>query len=557
MKQRVYSAQLGNIDLTDKEYLASGGEGDIFLRKGVIFKIYKDAAKKGSSALQDKIQLLANLPKHPAIVAPLEPLFSNTHEFVGFTMPEVSAEPLMRQIATPWQESQGLTRKVLLDLAGNMRDTVDFVHANRALIVDGNELNWLVRKETPYLIDVDSWQIGSHPATAIQPSIIDYQEGKPSVNADWFAWAIVTFQLFAGIHPYKGTHPDFKRNDLAGRMKANASVFDAKVRLPPTVRDWSDLPSNLLQWYEATFAGNRSLPPSQWGAGAKRSSYKQQTLGNAKVQKTKLYTLASACVRIQSGFALSEDDAFDIYAKKPLRIKWPAPLAQCAIFRAGAETYVATLQKGHLEIYTTTGVLAIKFPCVAERLMVWNDRLFLAEGMSPLGFKEVDTSRLPSFVQVKATYSLVGRTVTEYTGMGVAQMLGTPVFLIPQTEGLLSIPAPTFKDKFLVDAIYLDPQQFIVLWSNKAGNLVQQRVTLRYGALEFGEEQTVDTASMSWCRLSSGLVLNATEEGDLRVYAKDKEVTVPKVFQEVPQLVAAPYGVAYLAGQEIYRLQMG
>ena len=46
---------------------------------------------------------------------------------------------------------------------------------------------------------------------------------------DWYSYAIVTFQMYIGIHPFKGIHPDYKPKDLELRMKDGASVFDKKV----------------------------------------------------------------------------------------------------------------------------------------------------------------------------------------------------------------------------------------------------------------------------------------------------------------------------------------
>jgi nucleotide-binding universal stress UspA family protein len=55
----------------------------------------------------------------------------------------------------------------------------------------------------------------------------------------------------------------YKPGDLVQRMKDNASVFGAGVRLPHSVRDFACIPGPLLDWFQATFQqATRTAPPS-------------------------------------------------------------------------------------------------------------------------------------------------------------------------------------------------------------------------------------------------------------------------------------------------------
>lgn len=85
--------------------------------------------------------------------------------------------------------------------------------------------------------------------------------------SDWFSWGVVTFQVFIGIHPYKGTLDGFATNNLEARMKAKASVFSKGVRLNRAVRNLSCIPDALLNWYEEVFqTEKRSAPPLSFDA---------------------------------------------------------------------------------------------------------------------------------------------------------------------------------------------------------------------------------------------------------------------------------------------------
>ena len=121
----------------------------------------------------------------------------------------------------------------------------------------------------PRIIDVDGWVLGSLPATvAVMPSIRDWQTKPLSQKSDWFAWAVVTFQVYTGIHPYKGTLAGYTRAETERRMKDSASVFSPGVRLNAAVRDFTCVPGPLLNWYEATFQKNeRTAPPSPFDTG--------------------------------------------------------------------------------------------------------------------------------------------------------------------------------------------------------------------------------------------------------------------------------------------------
>ncbi|HKF58733.1 MAG TPA: hypothetical protein VKJ45_25060, partial [Blastocatellia bacterium] len=83
----------------------------------------------------------------------------------------------------------------------------------------------------------------------------------------WFAFAIVSFQIFTGLHPYKGTYHPFigsvdKSSMLDERMKANISVLHPGVTMPSTCLPLNVIPPAYLDWYRATFeSGVRQSPP--------------------------------------------------------------------------------------------------------------------------------------------------------------------------------------------------------------------------------------------------------------------------------------------------------
>lgn len=257
----------GSLTLRPGDYLAGGGEGSIYRINDTVVKLYHDSDKMLKENMVDKIKLLSKL-KHNYVMSPQGVVTDSRGQAVGFYLPYADGEPLARVFTTAFRQRQKFGDKEAVILVDRMRETVRFAHDYKAIMVDPNELNWLAyllgkQGPEPRILDVDSWAIGRWPAKAIMPSIRDWHSKSFNELTDWFSWGIVTFQVFTGIHPYKGTLDGFKNNDLEARMKANASVFLPDVRLNRAVRDFSCIPSPLLEWYKDTFQkGQRIMPPS-------------------------------------------------------------------------------------------------------------------------------------------------------------------------------------------------------------------------------------------------------------------------------------------------------
>lgn len=243
----------------------SGGEGAIYKPSSdIIIKLYHDRAKMKSDGMPQKLTMLSKI-NSPFIVNPKGLVYENQAP-IGYYMKFEEGESLAKVITSAYRQRENFTDADTLELVNNMRTAVQTAHDSQAILVDANELNWLVKKEKktvqPKLLDVDSWKIGQWDASVIMASIRDWHTKGFNEGSDWFSWAIVTFQLFAGIHPYKGGLDGFKMNDIESRMKAKKSVFTPNVRLNSAVRDFNAIPGPLLDWYEAVFQNeDRSIPP--------------------------------------------------------------------------------------------------------------------------------------------------------------------------------------------------------------------------------------------------------------------------------------------------------
>ena len=247
--------------LNQNNFVSKGGEGSVFRKGKVSYKIYEDPNKMIPEAKIKELHLI----KKSNVIKPQDIILDKRNTIVGFTMDWVNGIPLCKLFTNDFRKRNGVTEDTTMQLVENIKLTINEIHKANCLIVDGNEFNYLTDNKkytTPFFIDVNSYQTPSFPATAIMPSIRDWNSRTFSELTDWFSFAIIACQLFIGIHPFKGKHPKYKKRDLETRMRNNISIFHKKVRVPPPTRNFNLIPTKYMEWFIELFNnGNRIEPP--------------------------------------------------------------------------------------------------------------------------------------------------------------------------------------------------------------------------------------------------------------------------------------------------------
>lgn len=270
--------KLGNptpIELGPRQFLAEGGQGKVFVRGQTAFKIYHDSAQLPPL---DKLHVLAGLTD-PRILRPKDVLVDDLGRPIGYTTRFVpDAWPLGRLFPRAFKQREGVSPAQVQHIVLRLREGIEAAHAQGCLLVDINELNFLIPKDFSevFFIDVDAWQTPRHPALALLDAVRDWSATAWSEGSDWFSFGIVTFQLFTGVHPFKGRYggteagfrerlpsdpPDDAFAVTRRRMQAGISVFHPEVLVPPATEDFSTLPPAWLAWYRAVFASRHRGPP--------------------------------------------------------------------------------------------------------------------------------------------------------------------------------------------------------------------------------------------------------------------------------------------------------
>jgi hypothetical protein len=264
MKRDIHVPGLGNIKLTDKNYVGEGGEAVVYRSGKHAIKIYHDVAR------MLPLKKIEELKKITAdnVLAPQDVVYDTKAKYAcGYVMEFVDdTTPLCRLFTKAFKKKNNISHQDIVELVNNIQTTIMEVHNSECLIVDLNEMNILVDDNfiDPIFIDVDSYGTKSFPASAIMESIRDRQVKNNQFTrmSDWFSFAVIAFQLYIGIHPYKGKHPNYKPSEWPKRMEDGVSVFDSNASIPAMCNDFSVIPKAHLEWMKEIFLhGARSAPP--------------------------------------------------------------------------------------------------------------------------------------------------------------------------------------------------------------------------------------------------------------------------------------------------------
>jgi hypothetical protein len=454
----------GPVTLRPNDHVAMGGEGSIYRVSDLVVKMYLDPVKMRQRGTPDKVRKLAALLKHPYIMTPIGLAVTAAGDPVGHYLPYVEdppvGHPLSRVFTNDFYQSEGFTDKLASKLVDRMRETVVYAHGCNALLIDPNELNWFalaVRKDPePRIIDVDSWVVGPMPPTvAVMPSIRDWHAKKFGRESDWFSWAVVTFQVYTGIHPYKGTLDGYARTDMEQRMKDNASVFSSGVRLNRAVRDFSCIPAPLLDWYEATFQkGERAQPPSPFDTGV-TTPRAAQVLRAVVTGKTGILVfeklLGYPGDRIVRTFycgvaLLASGRLIDIATKRQIAV---VSSTTCEVVKAGRGWLIGNFENRQAFrsdsgqatfVYVSEASLrseVLQLRMQAHRLIGYENRMF-AVGDS--GLTEIKSNLFGERLISSAgqTWGIIANSTKWFSGVGVLDIMGAKFVIAPFGENAVA-----------------------------------------------------------------------------------------------------------------------
>lgn len=216
---------LYNID--DNKEIARGGEGRIMdISSDKVAKIYLPNIKPLSEI---KFNELSEL-KVNIFIKPEELLFDEHKRVIGFTMVKIPSNffPLLSIFNKPFCVREGITPKIKNIIIERIIDAVKFAHSKNIIIGDLNPYNILVNDlGMVYFLDVDSYQTPSVKHTNILlEDIRDYLfGGLVTLNSDYFAIGVLSFNCFTYVHPFKGICKSMP--NIGDRMLNKKSILNS------------------------------------------------------------------------------------------------------------------------------------------------------------------------------------------------------------------------------------------------------------------------------------------------------------------------------------------
>ncbi len=554
MKQ--YRIGQNTISLTQNDFIAAGGQGQVFARGNTAYKIYKDPASMISLQKISELKGLTNKD----IIKPEEAIYSGTKP-VGYTMRFITGGiPLCQLFTKAYRQRNKITPAQTLNLVKKFQDIVQHAHDNGILIVDLNEMNFLSNDQAwneIYAIDVDSWQTKSFPATVIMDSIRDRHNKSFNEGTDWFSFGIVSFNMFIGIHPYKGHHPTVK--DVDARMKQNISVLNPDVKTPPACYDLSVIPPQYLDWYKAIFEkGERTAPPFDSTLIVSATVMKKVlTSGTFTINElfdTKSNILAVAYVGSEE-IILSENQTYlnrgaMVYNNKALYITQTnkgTPL-------------IGYLENDTLKVFTLKGK-EIKVELTIEAIVSYKNTLYgkCGQNIVELIFNETAVNTM-ALTRVATT--VMPNTRLKFDGCIIQEMIGSKVLTVfPGEKAAYQIIMKELEDEQVIDAKF-DSGVLMVL-SSKGGKYTKWVFRFSEDYSEHDVRKVVDIATipLNFTVLDNGIVAHVNENDELELFKNKYNgggvKTVANNQLDVSKMLhKGPMGVQFIDGHSLYSLKM-
>ncbi len=525
----------GEVILTQNDFVAKGGEGSIFKKGNTSYKIYEDPKKMIPEAKIHELQIIQN----QNVIKPKDIILNNKNTIVGFTMDWIEGIPLCRLFTNDFRNRKGITEDTILQLVENMKLIINSIHKAKCFIVDGNEFNYLVDNKKfifPYFIDVNSYQTPSFPATAIMPSIKDWHTKTFSELTDWFSFAIISCQLFIGIHPFKGKHPKYKKNDFENRMKDNISIFNPKVKVPAPTRNFNLIPSKYMAWFIDLFnKGKRIEPPELPGSITK-----------IQVQIKLIQSTNNFEITFLKEFGSEIYYHSIIFGSQVTKTKDKLYIGN-RNFKVDQGTEILFTQKNITPILIKRDQNKIKLKCLdnnktflfpdlnCQDFMIINNILYIKNEGNFIETSFIEASNKITLI-IKNTWKIMPYSSIIFSGVIFQNVLGKPylVIPIPKIDGLSSCiikEIPEIKDFKIIEAKHDCGVCVLIGFKKNIYNKIILKFDTEYNKYSCRIIEDIASISINFITLKNSIVLLMNDD-KLEVFSNNISNSNIKVFDD-------------------------
>lgn len=512
------------VNLTKSDLLAQGGEGQVFVKNHTAFKVYFDHNK---SIPEAKIKELAALKTgkvsdNAYIIKPNHVLFDSKRNNIGYTMKYVpNTVALCKAFTKAFKTNNNITPQDTVALVQELQSIVEYCHKHNILIVDLNELNFMINESATkiYAIDVDSYQTPHFPATAIMENIRDrkVKNNKWTEESDWFSFAILSFNLFIGIHPYKGKHPTIK--SWEDRMDKNISIFDNKVKLPGVCLPLTVIPDPYLSWYKGIFInGNRNAPPADPNAPIQAILVTKSVSGTNLFDIKELESLPSDIVDVIYGSTkaiLTAKDGLFVNSKQVKNI----PAKAKVITLPNSNVIAGYIDNNNVKVINVSNGRTIPISINASHLMKYDNRLYAKCDTSVFEIK------LNSFGANVIASTIHTANVLEYgtqvfDGVMFQNLLGaTYASFFPNSGEHYQVNIKELDNKKIIDAKF--EKGVLMIITNNKGKYYKHTVKISsdFQQYSFDTANDIHYTGINFTVLDNGICAHIDENEQLLLFS--------------------------------------
>jgi len=569
------------VDLTQKDYLAQGGEGSVYVKGHTAYKIYHDPSKMIPLG---KFHELAAI-KDPRVIRPQDMLVDAKGAVVGYTMRFIDGGyPLCQLFPRAFRDREGITQDMMLELVAKMQESINGIHQTGTLIVDLNEMNFMVPKkfDDVFFIDVDSYQTKGYPTQAIMESIRDWsvQGHQWTTLSDWYSFGILSFQMFMGIHPYRGkyhgskaefrgklpTDPDDDAFAVTRRrMKGNISVMHPEVGVPTSAYPLTAIPREYLQWYEAMFVqGKRCIPPHTAGmTGVIMFVPTVKAIMGALIDISELWDLPFPVTGLYGSTIPGGNPVMttttQVYLGNGLV---PVPFSHvsvCGHTNKANRAVVGGIQGTKLMLYNLSDRAVIPFDLDVKDAMSYDGRIYVRtnEQIHEVILTDAGAQVIAS---TKAVANVMPHATHMYSGVAIQSMLGATYVSMFVNSGSAHQVRVNELDGFRIVYAKFDKGVLMVL-TEKAGKYDRQ--VFRFDSDDTYDVRVVPSSLMdlNFVTLDNGVCICLNEDDKLEMFSVRKGSPSVKTVEDKAlssDMILAKHAGSLVAyqGNKVLKLKM-
>jgi len=544
------------INLSKTDFLSQGGEGSVYVRGNTAYKIYHSQDKMIPIA---KINELSGLDLQ-RIIKPHYIIYNNNIP-IGYTMRYVeNTYPLCKVFTKAFKQRNNLSFENVFKLAKTIQDGVEHIHNKRILIVDLNELNFLISEhfDDVFFIDVDSYQTKSFPATAIMESIRDRHSKKFSELSDWFSWAVVTFQMLIGIHPYKGRHSSI--TDLEERMLKNISVFNKDVSVPKICESFDLIPEVYRNWYKAIFEdGKRLPPPTSMQAVAFIAPIIKSIIGSNLFDIEELFKANEDIISVFYGQNRYVTTTSKIICNNGNHLSFPI------------NSHLAVTTKDEYFVWPDNGKIIIQNKLTgnkieiigSNKLMSRDGRVYIQEydSVCELAIKETTNNKFMCFINVVA--NILPQATQMFNGVILQNILGTWFASIPNATGsCIQTQLKELNGYRIIDAKSEKNVLMVIGFANGSYKKFIYCFDSNFDKYDLCTEENINNLNVNFTVLDNNICVHLNDKDELELFAgrcgqsNQKKVIKDSILGQDMRLVSQGTLCQFVRGDSLYSIKV-